>query len=96
MPMADRVNSLGECADATAQTLPVQGQHRADVWHLHKGNITMAEAVLDHRICPAGRRVQAEDEAGQGRASPALNQATPESRLLPRFKATHRSPSCSS
>lgn len=96
MPMADRVDSLGGCADTTAQTVPVQGQHRADVWHLHKGSTTMAEAVLDHRICPAGRRVQAEDKAGRGRASPALNQATPESRLLPRFKATHRSPSCSS
>lgn len=95
MPMA-RVNSLDGCADTTVQTLPVQGQHRADVWHLHKGSSTMAEAVLDHSICPTGRRVQAEEEAGQERASPALNQARPESRLLPRFKATHRSPSCSS
>lgn len=95
VPMA-RVDSLDGCADSTVQTLPVQGQHRAGVWCLHKGSTTMAEAVLDHRICPAGRRVQAEDEAGRGRASPALNQAMPESRLLPRFKATHRSPSCSS
>lgn len=63
MPVADRVDSLDGCADSTAQTLSVQGQHRADVWQ-HKGSTAMAEAVLDHRICPAGRRVQAEDEAG--------------------------------
>lgn len=74
MPVADRVGSLDGCADSTAQTLPVQGQDRADVWHLHKGSTTMAEAVLDHGICPAGRRVQAEDEAGRGRASLAPNQ----------------------